>query len=111
MDATVNSLVEGLLKRAASASSSDQRILVGLCGVPGSGKSQLASHVESRLNVVAGKEVAIVVGMDGWHLSRAQLDTLPDPQLAKDKRGAEWTFDGKVRSQCCDAYRTQIDEQ
>lgn len=31
--------------------------------------------------------------MDGWHLTRAQLAALPDPQLAKDRRGAHWTFD------------------
>ena len=36
---------------------------------------------------------AIAVGLDGWHLTRAQLAALPDPQLAKDRRGAHWTFD------------------
>ena len=36
---------------------------------------------------------AIVVGLDGWHLTRAQLAALPDPQLAKARRGAHWTFD------------------
>ena len=34
-----------------------------------------------------------MVGLDGWHLTRAQLAALPDPQLAKDRRGAHWTFD------------------
>ena len=33
------------------------------------------------------------MGLDGWHLTRAQLAVLPDPQLAKDRRGAHWTFD------------------
>lgn len=32
--------------------------------------------------------------MDGYHLSRAQLSTLPNPQEARDRRGAEFTFDG-----------------
>jgi pantothenate kinase len=36
---------------------------------------------------------AILIGLDGWHLTRAQLDTLPDPQLAHDRRGIHWTFD------------------
>lgn len=31
--------------------------------------------------------------MDGWHLTQSQLASLPDPQLAKDRRGAHWTFD------------------
>lgn len=32
--------------------------------------------------------------MDGWHLTRAQLDAFPDAKLAHDRRGAHWTFDG-----------------
>ncbi|UZJ53452.1 hypothetical protein CBS101457_002772 [Exobasidium rhododendri] len=101
MDEVVARLVEGLLRRANETSSAshahrEERILVGLCGVPGSGKSQLARHVISRLNGGEEGEVAIVVGMDGWHLTRAQLEAMPDPQLARDKRGAAWTFDGKA---------------
>lgn len=33
--------------------------------------------------------------MDGWHLTRAQLDQLPDPKLARDRRGIHWTFDAE----------------
>lgn len=32
--------------------------------------------------------------MDGFHLSRAQLSSMPDPKHAHDRRGAEFTFDG-----------------
>lgn len=32
--------------------------------------------------------------MDGYHLSRAQLSALPNPQEAHARRGAEFTFDG-----------------
>lgn len=32
--------------------------------------------------------------MDGYHLSRAQLDAMPDPATAHARRGAEFTFDG-----------------
>jgi pantothenate kinase len=31
--------------------------------------------------------------MDGYHLSRAQLDSMPDPQNAHARRGAAFTFD------------------
>lgn len=31
--------------------------------------------------------------MDGYHLSRAQLDAMPDPQNAHARRGAAFTFD------------------
>lgn len=33
--------------------------------------------------------------MDGYHLSRAQLAALPDPQHAFDRRGAAFTFNGE----------------
>jgi pantothenate kinase len=33
--------------------------------------------------------------MDGYHLSRAQLDAMPDPTNAHARRGAAFTFDGK----------------
>ncbi|KAF8824209.1 hypothetical protein HHX47_DHR8000407 [Lentinula edodes] len=37
---------------------------------------------------------AILVLLDGWHLTRAQLDQFPDPKLARDRRGSHWNFDG-----------------
>lgn len=36
---------------------------------------------------------AVLVGLDGWHYTRAQLDLFPDPKLAHDRRGSHWTFD------------------
>lgn len=100
MEATVEGLVDELQRKLASGPY-DRRLLIGLCGIPGSGKSQLASHVVQMLNKQNARrgalnDVAIVVGMDGWHLSRAQLERMPDPQLAKDRRGAAWTFDDAV---------------
>lgn len=32
--------------------------------------------------------------MDGYHLTRAQLSSMPDPSTAHARRGAEFTFDG-----------------
>lgn len=40
--------------------------------------------------------VAMVVGMDGWHFSRAILQEFPDPQEARDRRGAAFTFDSRA---------------
>lgn len=34
--------------------------------------------------------------MDGYHLTRAQLDAMPDPATAHARRGAEFTFDGEA---------------
>jgi pantothenate kinase len=85
-------------------------LLVGLSGIPASGKSSLAALIvqktndllqcnKSGLNSDSGLDSntsvrAILVGLDGWHLSRAQLDAFPDPKSAHDRRGAHWTFDG-----------------
>lgn len=42
----------------------------------------------------AASPSAVLVGLDGWHLTRAQLDAFPDPKMAHDRRGIHWTFDG-----------------
>ncbi|PWN36496.1 P-loop containing nucleoside triphosphate hydrolase protein [Meira miltonrushii] len=94
MQTIVDDLAQSLIR---VSNKKDKRVLVGLCGTPGSGKSQLAKHVVERINAVHNdQQIAVVVGMDGWHLTRAQLAQMPDPQLAKDKRGAAWTFDDQA---------------
>ncbi|KAI1789180.1 P-loop containing nucleoside triphosphate hydrolase protein [Ganoderma leucocontextum] len=90
----------------------DARLIVGIAGVPASGKSTLAQLITDRVNAAVrvwlrngtdavtaavhnAEPVAVYVGLDGWHLTRAQLDAFPDPKLAHDRRGAHWTFDGE----------------
>ncbi|KAL1862280.1 hypothetical protein Plec18170_001105 [Paecilomyces lecythidis] len=48
--------------------------------------------------------------MDGFHLSRAALDRLPDPQLAHARRGAPWTFDTRRFVQFVRDLRSWADE-
>lgn len=72
-----------------------KRLLVGVSGFPGSGKSILATKLVSALNSAESTPIAICVGMDGWHYPRSTLSTFPDPKLAFDRRGSEWTFDSK----------------
>jgi pantothenate kinase len=81
--------------------SSQERLLVGISGIPGAGKSTLAQQLIEHINelLTDTNDQAIIVGLDGWHLTRAQLDVFPDPQLAHDRRGAHWTFDGHGYSQ------------
>jgi pantothenate kinase len=79
---------------------SGERLLVAIAGVPASGKSTLAELVVAKANALLAaadamhSTSAILVGLDGWHLTRAQLDAMSDPKLAHDRRGAHWTFDG-----------------
>jgi pantothenate kinase len=69
------------------------RVLVGLAGVPGAGKSTLAQQLSVAVNVACGTDCCVALGMDGFHLSKAQLAQFPDPALALARRGAPWTFD------------------
>lgn len=46
--------------------------------------------------------------MDGFHLTRAQLDAMPDPATAHARRGAEFTFDGEGFLQLVQALRKPL---
>jgi len=88
-------LVELLAKKPVFS-----RLLVGIYGVPASGKSTFADmlfrYTDNLLQSDPQNSArAILVGLDGWHLTRAQLDQLPDPKLARDRRGIHWTFDAE----------------
>jgi pantothenate kinase len=73
-----------------------RRALIALSGPPGSGKSTIAEEVVRRLNEASGnKQVAAVVPMDGFHLTRATLNAMPNREEAITRRGASWTFDAQ----------------
>jgi len=88
---------------AAAGSLPGGPFLVAVAGVPGSGKTTLAAAVARRLNALAASGPppthgvamgrAFVMPMDGYHLTRAQLDAMPDPATAHARRGAPFTFD------------------
>ncbi|MBN1341368.1 MAG: hypothetical protein JXQ73_01745 [Phycisphaerae bacterium] len=50
------------------------RIIAGLVGIPGSGKSTLAAILSELWRFVGPGLGLAVVGMDGWHLTNAELD-------------------------------------
>jgi pantothenate kinase len=77
----------------SSLPSPSKRVIVGLAGLPGAGKSTLAARLEREINAVAGPGAMAALGMDGFHLSKAELRLLPDPDAALARRGAPWTFD------------------
>ncbi|KAF1835118.1 P-loop containing nucleoside triphosphate hydrolase protein [Decorospora gaudefroyi] len=81
-----------------------KRLLVAVSGIPGSGKTTLAAIVSNRLNEKHAQQspgtansnpVSAFIPMDGFHLSRTQLDAMPDPDSAHARRGAAFTFDGE----------------
>ena len=81
----------------ASCGALAPRVIVGLAGVPGSGKSTLAAELREEALALLGPGAdagaVVVLGMDGFHLTRAQLAAMPDPEEALRRRGAPWTFD------------------
>lgn len=73
-----------LLKAAAS----NRRILVGIAGAPGVGKSTLTANVIGTLNHLVDGSAARVP-MDGFYMPQARLDALG----LKAKRGTPGSFD------------------
>jgi pantothenate kinase len=71
--------------RALVGGRDPQRALLGIAGAPGAGKSTLA-----RALVEAIGPVSAVCGMDGFHLSNAELARLG----RSERKGALDTFDG-----------------
>jgi pantothenate kinase len=98
-----------------SACDLSQRLLIAIAGIPGSGKTTLAASVVKGLNdqhhrsrhrqfpnsPEADKahpdpsqpDIAFVVPLDGYHLTRKQLAEMPNAEEAVFRRGAAFTFD------------------
>ncbi|KAI0134329.1 phosphoribulokinase/uridine kinase [Xylariales sp. AK1849] len=74
--------------------------MIGIAGIPGSGKTTLSRRVTTSLNALHFQQhpgsapIATFVPMDGYHHTRAVLSAMDDPVTAHARRGAEFTFDG-----------------
>ncbi len=87
LEAGVDQLVQRILGNLAPGS----RMILGLCGAPGAGKSTFADQLAEAL----GSDRAVVVPMDGFHLGHEVIKD--SPKL--DRKGAIDTFDvGGYRS-------------
>lgn len=83
--AAVSTLGEADLRhRAQALAHRPERVVVGISGAPGAGKSTLAARVASAVG-----EAAVVVSMDGFHLHDEELAVLG----LSDRKGAPDTFD------------------
>ncbi|KAG4916138.1 hypothetical protein JHK87_053695 [Glycine soja] len=112
VDELYDALVTRILPLVSVSSNPNHKLLVGLAGPPGAGKSTLAHEVARRINKlwpekassfdsqVQLPDVAIVVPMDGFHLYRSELDEMENPEEAHARRGAPWTFNPLRLLQC-----------
>lgn len=79
---------------ATSHKLSNTRVIAGVAGAPGSGKSTMARHLRERVNeALNSRNACVVVPMDGYHTRRADLNRMENATLANARRGAHWTFD------------------
>lgn len=85
-----------VLPEIRRASFRDTRYLLGLYGMPGSGKSTVAAAVQHVLRALAPEISTAVVSMDGWHFSRKELDGFEDSVEAHERRGAPFTFNARA---------------
>ena len=80
-------VVDDLVARVVALSANtDGRVLIGIAGAPGSGKTTLAQVLTSRLG---GFPAVAHVPMDGFHLADVELARLG----RADRKGAPDTFD------------------
>jgi pantothenate kinase len=87
---------------AAHAAGGDARVMVGVCGAPGAGKSTLAEGIAG----ILGPGVAVVVPFDGFHLA---TDVIRGTPLA-ERRGAIDTFDLGAYRALLERLRAREDE-
>ncbi|CAK7211340.1 hypothetical protein SCUCBS95973_001079 [Sporothrix curviconia] len=124
MEAQVTRLVDKVWDRFLKTPP-NMRVMIAIAGIPGSGKTHLAHAVAVGLNKKAAvsrrdseddvgvdrpQDIAIAVPMDGFHLTRAQLAAMPDPETAFARRGAEFTFDGTAFAAVVESLREPIDK-
>ncbi|RYC10485.1 nucleoside/nucleotide kinase family protein [Nocardioides zhouii] len=78
-----------LTDRAVSLLSGPARVVLGITGAPGAGKTTLTATLLSALGERLGEDAVAHLPMDGFHLADVQLDRLG----RRDRKGAPDTFD------------------
>lgn len=73
------------------ASKSSKRVVIGIAGIPGSGKTTLTAKMCELMNQKGFKTQGI--SQDGFHYYRQQLYLMKNSREAIERRGAPFTFD------------------
>ncbi|KAL4878595.1 P-loop containing nucleoside triphosphate hydrolase protein [Aspergillus karnatakaensis] len=111
MESQVSQLVDKVWNKFQKTPE-NARLLIAVSGIPGSGKTELSITLAKRINeLYSGQNegfIAATIPMDGYHLTRAQLAQMPDPEYAAARRGAAFTFDGNKFLQLVRALREPL---
>eukprot|EP01057_Protomagalhaensia_wolfi_P005922 Protomagalhaensia_wolfi_Nauph_80__5921@NODE_779_length_2009_cov_26_364467_g587_i0_p2_GENE_NODE_779_length_2009_cov_26_364467_g587_i0NODE_779_length_2009_cov_26_364467_g587_i0_p2_ORF_typecomplete_len225_score36_13PRK/PF00485_18/2_7e21AAA_18/PF13238_6/0_00031AAA_18/PF13238_6/6_1e02AAA_33/PF13671_6/0_00034DnaB_C/PF03796_15/0_00086AAA_24/PF13479_6/0_011AAA_28/PF13521_6/0_023CoaE/PF01121_20/0_24Parvo_NS1/PF01057_17/0_031NBARC/PF00931_22/0_08NBARC/PF00931_22/8_4e02AAA_22/PF13401_6/0_059AAA_22/PF13401_ len=83
-----------------------KRLLIGIIGRPGSGKTLLAESITTH----DATGLICALPMDGYHYTRETLSKFSDPEEAKARRGAPFTFDCEALSRKIDAIQNQSED-
>jgi pantothenate kinase len=101
VEAFYHPLATDLLARAVPGN----RLMVAVAGPPGSGKTAFATILVAVINAEAGDDVAVLVGLDGWHFPNDYLETHHVEQdgekvALRSIKGSPETFDVLAASDC-----------
>ncbi|HEX5144304.1 MAG TPA: nucleoside/nucleotide kinase family protein [Mycobacterium sp.] len=97
--------IDALARDAIDLAHGRERVILGIAGSPGAGKSTLAHQLLDRITDIQGAGWAAQVPMDGFHLADAQLRRLG----AMERKGAPDTFDAAGYASVLDRVRTRTD--
>jgi pantothenate kinase len=90
---------------------SKERLLAAIAGPPGSGKTAFGTILAKTITAMAGTEMAVCLGLDGWHFPNAYLDShfvehngvkIP----LRSIKGAPESYDVSAAYQCLGQIRT-----
>lgn len=97
-DQQIASFYTPIARRILATFTGATRALIAIAGPPGSGKSTFAAILAGVLDGISEKPVSAVVGLDGWHRTRAELNHFTSPEGGEpvnllNLKGRPETFD------------------